>query len=420
MKGLPVEIIQTIFLQLCPPKTIFPLRQSEPRLVLTRVCSQWRATALSMPTLWANINIYAWDSYSALQPGPILAWISRTAQSTFSFKFRGSTEISSMIADLIFPVMHRCSFLTLHLNTVTLNRLLALPPNSLCTLRSIVLDVVDHVQVTESTPVATVFRSCPELLRFVLTAPKRLDNFKITNLNIPWHQLVTLRLGSPAIFAHECLDIIRACTCLQECRIYIPPVNDLALQRITELSREPVVLPSLHTLRIQFYYHGENELMFLHALRLPRLRKFRPSLVAWTSEHASWMLSVLQSVLCDTVQELDLSEFPISDSLSETLARVPILETLWLNDDYHEYPGIMRALGEGTISPHLTTLHLGLIESADLLFDILEARAETARTNHGVTALAQVTIPYQRKYLINKARLLALTETGMKFEFRSV
>ncbi|KAF8879636.1 hypothetical protein BD779DRAFT_1676345 [Infundibulicybe gibba] len=422
--NLPIEIIQAIFLELCSSKTIFPLRPAEPRLLVTRVCSQWRAVALSTPALWTNFYIHVWNSHQAPLLASIRAWIFRTAQSTLSFEFRSSADSFPLIADLVFPVAHRCSFLNLHLSTTTLGQLLMLPPNSLRTLQSITILVKIYPWVTGPTPLATAFQSCPELRTFSLMtigrSGSRPAQLEIANFNVPWHQLTTLQLDSPLIPASECLDIIRRCTSLRECRISVSRMDSLARQRIRELSRQPAVLASLHTLRIGFPDSEYDNLMFLHALRLPHLRKFHPELPGfseWAVDPAPWSLSVLQFVLCDTIQELNLSVFPFPERLSEILGQAPNLDTLWLNDDSHQYPEIMRGLGEGTIGPCLIALHFGWVESSDFVFDIAEARVVAAHANCDITAFVTVTTLDECDGSLNEARLLALTETGMEIRF---
>ncbi|KAF8879605.1 hypothetical protein BD779DRAFT_1147447 [Infundibulicybe gibba] len=204
MENIPVEIIQRIFLELCSQSTRFPLRRDEPRLIVTHVCSQWRAIALSTPILWANFSIYVWDS--CLPLCPIRAWISRSGQSTLSFKLYNSTRDSETVINFVFPIIHRCSLLKLHLNTTTLNRLLTLPLNSLCALQSMTLLIEGNAP--DIIPFSTAFQPCPELRKFSLTAFMGPKPLKIANFNVPWHQLTILRLDSSSISAHECLDIV--------------------------------------------------------------------------------------------------------------------------------------------------------------------------------------------------------------------
>ncbi|KAF8884611.1 hypothetical protein BD779DRAFT_1673999 [Infundibulicybe gibba] len=415
MENLPVEITRTIFLELCSLPAIFPL-EDEPRLLVTRVCSQWRAIALSTPALWADYYIHFSSFRQPPPPDSIRAWISRAAQSSLSFTFRGSAryrDTSFMIANLVIPVMHRCSLLSLHLNTAMLNRLLALPPSSFHTLQSVTFIIEDMSQCAASqTPFATAFESCPQLHTFSLNTigrhyPKHL---RILNFNVPWHQLTALRLCSLSILAHECLDILRRCASLQECGISISPIDDsLGLQRVVEYFHHPTVLPFLHTLYIKSPNMGDNNCSFLHAFHLPRLRKFQPR---GSTYRTPWSLPMFQSVLSNTTHELNLSGFRLPESLSETVALVPNLEILWLGDGFHKNPGTMRALGEGTLSPRLTTLHLDSVESFDFLFDVLETRMAAAR--RGITALINVTILDRGDNPLDEARLMALMETGIR------
>ncbi|KAF8880950.1 hypothetical protein BD779DRAFT_1802778 [Infundibulicybe gibba] len=134
---------------------------------------------------------------------------------------------------------------------------------------------------------------------------------------------------------------------------------------------------------------------------------------------APWPLSGVQSVLCDTIKELDLSGFKFPPSLPETLALVPNLETLWLGGDSHKYPTrrIMHALGEGTLAPRLTALHLETVEIFDFLFDIIEARIAAAHASRGVTAFIDVTALLDRGgNPPNEARLMMLTEAGVQIQ----
>ncbi|KAF8884600.1 hypothetical protein BD779DRAFT_1536051 [Infundibulicybe gibba] len=419
MEALPVEIIQAVFLELCPPAAlaVFPLRKDEPRLLITHVCSRWRAIALSTSTLWARYYIHFHFSCSRPQPqsDPIRAWISRAAQSPLSLNICGpAIETSPMISELVLPIIHRCSSLFLCINTATLNQLLTLPCKPLHMLQNMSVLVEDDTQIAGPTPFATAFDSCPQLHTFAYIAigNHRVENLGIANFNVPWHQLTTLRLCSPSILAHECLDILRSCISLQECKVDISPIDDLALQRIVEYSHHPTILSFLHTLHIRFLDLENDSCHFLRVFRFPRLQGFQPTGLV---DAAPWPLPGVQSVLCDTIEELDLSGFKFPESLSETLALVPNLKTLRLSNDFHKYPTIMRALGEGTLSPRLTTLYLETVESFDFLFDIIEARIAAAHADHGIATFIKVVVLLDRGGdPPNEARLMALTGAGVQ------
>ncbi|KAF8884601.1 hypothetical protein BD779DRAFT_1673994 [Infundibulicybe gibba] len=319
-----------------------------------------------------------------------------------------------MISDLVLPIIHRCSFLHLYINTVTLNQLLTLPSKSLHTLQGTLVFVGDDTQIAGPTPFASAFESCPQLHTFayITVGSYCVENLGIANFNVPWHQLTTLRLCSPSILAHECLDILRSCVSLRECRVDISPIDDLVLQRILERSRCPTILPFLQTLDIKFLDLKNDSCRFLSAFRFPHLRRFQPMVLV---DAAPWPLPGVQSVLCDTIEELDLSGFEFPESLPETLALVPNIETLRLSNDFHKYPTIMHALGEGTLAPRLTTLYLETVENFDFLFDIIEARIAAASTGHGIAAFIKVAVLLDRGGdPPNEARLVALTGAGVQ------
>ncbi|KAF8880973.1 hypothetical protein BD779DRAFT_1675638 [Infundibulicybe gibba] len=361
MEDLPVEIVQKIFLELCSPRTTFPLHRDEPRLLITHVCSRWRAIALSTPPLWAKFNVHPSWRDPVLCASIFHAWIFRAAQSALSFEFQDAFVseafvISPMITKVVFPVIHHCSFLSLDLDIAMMHQLLTLPPNSLHALKSLTILVQDKTPVVDPTPFATAFEPCPQLHTFSLRTfggyPEYQPEYlRIAAFNIPWHQLIILKLDLCSIPADESFDIVRRCTSLQQCTIEgLSLIDDLARDKIIGFSHPPTTLPSLHTLCIGFDDWGpdDNHRAFFQALHLPRLRKFHPCCSPYSM---FWSLQIFQSVLGDTIQELDLSTFPLPQSLPEMLALVPNLEILWLGDNSHEHPEIMRALGEGTIAP---------------------------------------------------------------------
>ncbi|KAF8880969.1 hypothetical protein BD779DRAFT_1033687 [Infundibulicybe gibba] len=107
---------------------------------------RWRAIALFTPALWAAFYIHPFwhDSvpYTSILHTCILrtsifrTWISRAAQSTLSFEFHNPyphphVQVSPMIEEVVFPVIHRCSLLSIHVDVATMHRLLVLPPRSL-------------------------------------------------------------------------------------------------------------------------------------------------------------------------------------------------------------------------------------------------------------------------------------------------
>ncbi|KAF8872003.1 hypothetical protein BD779DRAFT_1679993 [Infundibulicybe gibba] len=434
MEDLPIELTQKIFLGACSPRTTFPLHRDETRLLVTHICSRWRAIALSTPILWSSFYISRTWFDEVPYASILRTWISRADQCTLSFEsydpypqIRPSIA-SSIIVKIVFPVIHRCSFLRLYLDVATMCQLLMLPPNSLCALQSLEIVIRGRATpVADPIPFSTAFGPRSQLHTFELTAPRYINqpprHLRIANFNIPWHRLTTLTLRSPSIPTYECLDTIRRCISLQQCTIdRLPPIDDLTRDRIMELSHPPTTLPSLHTLCTGFVGSGfeDNYRAFFRALRLPHLRKFQPN---DSSRPTLWSLPIFQPVLGDTIQELDLSGFEFPESLPEALALVPNLEILWLGKNTHEHPGtMMRALGDGAVAPRLATLYLDFVKSPQFLLDILEARAAAAHANCDIAALS-VMILHRENTSANppdEARMTALAEVGMRIHLDTI
>ncbi|KAF8880955.1 hypothetical protein BD779DRAFT_1547174, partial [Infundibulicybe gibba] len=297
MMNLPPEIIEIIFLNSA-------VKNHEPRLLITQVCSQWRAVALAMPSLWANIRI-------SLNPTPLPDPI-RTPINYGMF--------STAIVDLILPITQRCTSLELCVHESALPRLLTLPPGSLCALQRISIKSVPtpYVMSRGMIPRATAFQQCPQLRQMTFGfAAHAVDP---ADFNLPWHQLTHLD-------AHSCS--------FRDISTF--PIHSRDLQKTKALSRRPIVLPSLHTLRLDLGDPAVHSVHFVHALRLPRLR----SLHATSSKSQYYtLLPVFQTLLSETICHLDLSGWNPMD--------IPgALALLWGGD-----PEVLQALGRGAI-PHL-------------------------------------------------------------------
>ncbi|KAF8880990.1 hypothetical protein BD779DRAFT_1547225 [Infundibulicybe gibba] len=381
MMNLPPEIIQTIFLELCPPETISPLRV-DPRLSVTQVCSQWRAIAISMPTLWANIRI---PTHLPLPHDQVRAWISRSAQSPLSVEFYGPSDHHippAGVLEVIMSAIWRCASLKLCVEELALERLLTLPSGSLRALRhlSIKLTPTRHRRVV--LPHATAFQEG----RGIEIDP--------ASFNLPWQQLTHLDMNSYLLRDYECFNILRQCIALQECGIFTLPSSDL--RRVRAFPTRLIVLPSLHTLHLTLGDIADHSIYFFRALCLPLLHSLQ---ISTSLPHR--MLPMFQNLLSETMRHLDLT-WATAD-LPVALGLVPNLETLKL---YNSRLKVLRVLGSGAIVPRL-------VDSRDL-FDMLEARAAAARADSGVTMFNNVSAIYSGHRGVDTARLAALRAAGVQ------
>ncbi|KAF8880960.1 hypothetical protein BD779DRAFT_1675626 [Infundibulicybe gibba] len=387
MMDLPPEIIRIIFLQFCSSKTVFPLEQDEPRLLVTQICSRWRAIALALPSLWANIRISL--GLSPLLLDPIRAWISRSAQSTLSFGIRSPYHFPMSSTAIIDPILQYCTSLKLHVDEPTLIRLLSLPPALLQALQKIsIMHIPTRLVVASSTILrVTAFQQCLQLRRASFTLPAHTMDF--ANLHLPWHQLTHLDVYSCSILEHECVDVLRQCTTLEECKIstFFTPSRDP--QRMQAFSCHPIVLPSLHTLRLALGYPVNRSApsSTRSASRVSAASVLKPSIVAgWTPT-----------------------------DLASALVLVPNLETLKLRDSNL---GLLQTLSCGAL-PRLVALRIGVAYSCDLL-DMLEARVAAARSDSSIAVLSDVSVVSSDVWDLveSRPRLTALGAAGVQVVFR--
>ncbi|KAF8880992.1 hypothetical protein BD779DRAFT_1547232 [Infundibulicybe gibba] len=383
MMNVPPEIIQTIFLELCLPETISLLRD-DPRLLVTQVCFQWRAIAISMPILWANIHI---PTHLPLPHDQVRTWISRSAESPLSVEFYSLSDYYIPPADILEVIMSaiwRCASLKLCVEELALERLLTLPSGSLRTLRHLSIKFTPTRRRRVILPHATAFQECPQLRHVTLAKRGGGIGMDSVDFNLPWHQLTHLDMSSYSLYDYECLNILHQCTALQECGIFTLLSNDL--QRAQAYSTGSIVLPSLHTLHLALGYITSHSIYFARALCLPLLHSLR---ISGSLPHE--MLPMFQHLLSEKIRYLDLA-WATAD-LPAALGLVPNLETLKLHD---------------------TRLKLSdEVDSRDL-FDMLEARAAAARADSGVTMFNNVFAIYSSHEGVDTARLAALRATGVR------
>ncbi|KAF8880963.1 hypothetical protein BD779DRAFT_1675629 [Infundibulicybe gibba] len=413
MMNLPPEIIEIIFLKLCSSKTVFPLQRDEPRLLVTQICSRWRAIALAIPSLWANIRV-SLDSESRLLLDPICAWISRSAQSPLSFGMRNPTHSygsSTKLDDLVFSVIQRCASLKLCIDEWTRVRLFTLPPGSLHALQKISISTrpVSYRSGPNEIPPATAFQQCPHLrqVKFAFWG----DELDPADFNLPWHQLTHLHMPSCSLREYECLQVLQQCILLQECSIYIFPTRLDNLQRIQALSACPIVLPFLHTLHLELV--RDHSVHFVRALRLPRLCNL------CAISRTNWpraLLPLFQTLLSETLRRLNLSEWTPTD-LPSALALVPNLETLELRNSG---PEVLRTLSGSSAVPRLVYLRVGTVDSRDL-FDMLEVRMAAAHAGSSMAVLSYVSAVRSGvgDIMVDTTRLAALKAAGVQVVFRN-
>ncbi|KAF8872626.1 hypothetical protein BD779DRAFT_331125 [Infundibulicybe gibba] len=127
---MPVEIIQEIFLQCSFRQCRLPPASTEPRLVLTHICSTWREIALRTPRMWADVLVdFEYPGLGVRGHSAISTWLSRSSPRLISLQVRRlfNTRSMHLFADLIIPNLHRCRQIDLFITEAELRQLLLLP-----------------------------------------------------------------------------------------------------------------------------------------------------------------------------------------------------------------------------------------------------------------------------------------------------
>ncbi|KAJ7090769.1 hypothetical protein B0H15DRAFT_778727 [Mycena belliarum] len=126
-RRLPHDIIQEIFLACLPTRRNATMDLAQAPLLLGRICSAWRAIALSMPLLWARLHVnldYVVSSGARIHF--LGEWLERSAQCalTLSIAARKPPDSSSAVMDLLIKSSERWRNLNLvHLTEAYLGKL---------------------------------------------------------------------------------------------------------------------------------------------------------------------------------------------------------------------------------------------------------------------------------------------------------
>ncbi|KAF8872615.1 hypothetical protein BD779DRAFT_1805441 [Infundibulicybe gibba] len=323
----------------------------EPRLILSHVCSVWREVALDTPKLWTDITLSLRRlGLSVHRHAIISAWLSRSSPCPVSLQVYHSAG-ESFFENLILPNLRRCRNLDLETLGAELQQLLSLPTGTLSDLEDIqiyaqsraIINAINHGRIT-------AFQGCPK----------------------PWvAQVAQERVN---ISPTSCLDVLRECISLQECDLSISHIDDDSADKLTTLSKQPLLLPSLHTLSLGLINHVT---LFLAALNTPSLRAFSP-MGRWNN--FPWSPSSLTSLFL-RLDTLNLSRIITwaDDDLSGFLRPLQQLTGLCFPLLDQLTDTALRDLGSGTLVPSVTSIAFGLL-SIEALIHLLEKRLVASRT----------------------------------------
>ncbi|KAF8873780.1 hypothetical protein BD779DRAFT_1568848 [Infundibulicybe gibba] len=386
--NLNVDVLRKIFVLCLPSGPVrIPLMGSEPRLVLSHVCSSWRALALHTPELWSYLTVGRLERprhYMCLK-----TWLRRSAQSLLSihermlYNSKGIGEFDRIVWAL-----------TMHVTPVMLRALSCLPPGSLQALVGVDFHfsgdefIKDLLRRFIDTPI-TALQMVPQLRCFT---------------RIPIQRPAILELHGMKFTAESCIAILHACAALESCIMSVASIDELAINEVHAHAAPAVVLPMLHTLYLglsgDVFYAP-----FLNAFHLPGLR--------FLKLHGDYMaqctIASLTSILAPMAHTLQVLRDPPDRDMHAILELLPHLRECDI-----AAPGPWRCSARTLYKLFMGTL------CAEELLDIAEGRLRAAQESTGTVSVitelhGMCESPYGDDAAM--ARLEALSSAGVRIHF---
>ncbi|KAJ7740462.1 hypothetical protein DFH07DRAFT_839112 [Mycena maculata] len=322
-RRLPDDILREIFMCTFPANGQATMNPRDAPLLPTHVCRDWRSLALSMPQLWASLDIELAGDQAGIDEG-VRSWLARSGDLPLSISFVVSDDClrtSAPILEALIMYCHRWEHMRFILPSLDSYRPLTLvSPANVPWLKTIVMNPagtwveavaastsLSFMQATSITGVALMEKSVPPL-----------------DALLPWAQLSHLSLIENYISLEEALDVLRRCRNLE---VFTARVYDDNTDASVDL--EPVSMNNMSKLfLIDATSVGSTTRFFKHVvlqnLRCLEYRNNRRT----TSEP----LRVLSSLCApEKITSLALSTYVSTESLAETLRLFPMLEKLVLH-----------------------------------------------------------------------------------------
>ncbi|KAJ7617862.1 hypothetical protein FB45DRAFT_1034100 [Roridomyces roridus] len=424
---LPPEITAEIFLHYVvygeiggtDPKTIgwTPLSSCSP-LVLASTCRTWREIALSLPSIWSNVNIVAQGNAVGSAEKLLERWFPRASSHPLTVSFhRGD---NSLLKSLI-PVLPRLQSFMCWVPVQT-----PFPDDlfrgCLPSLRSLSISS-DSQDGADATNALVAFADAPQLREVCLS------QFPLLSIQLPWEQLTQLALDT--VYIDECLVVLRQTIALET----------LSVAQISEPDEFPVMadirLAYLHTLTV---FSPQYPRHLLSHLILPVLTHIEfplpaPDIFAPEARSARTCFTSLVERSACALRSIKFVEPSVTATIACLRTAGPTVSTIHLEDvdwTVHGLTDLLHALRDDSESgfvPQLTSLSLTPFRSAvevpyAELAEVLALRAgklDTFELVLGPTRFSFEDPPPSVNDLDDALyRLRELEARGMKLNIRSV
>jgi hypothetical protein len=369
---LPHNVLARIFtLAACSP-AILPPSLWDIRLILSLVCSEWKALVFSTESLWNKVIFSPQLANSRNFPRIkvlIDTWLSRSRNIPLLLDAladpmtglpRSEPLNSEFLGQIFVPLLARASIVLCYLDTSTLTSFLNLPPGTLSSkLENIrIVTTGSPVAGAENVPITIFEGSSVPNLRFVELSLKNrnpLDTF------LPWGQLTSLLLTEP-ISPTTCMTVLhKTSSSLQSCCFKIGFSVPTSLSRLTDPLYK-VRMPKLWYLSFALM-NPQNDPRMFSLLKLPALTVASVELY----DKQGWSFASFTPLFKHSkkLQHLQLKNLPQSYILQKVypdidnlLAAVPSIQKLSIPLGMILTNSTLSKIGEGELLPCLTEVDL--------------------------------------------------------------
>ncbi|KDR75620.1 hypothetical protein GALMADRAFT_248144 [Galerina marginata CBS 339.88] len=372
-KQLPTELLQRVFHHVCEGYDQGSPRIQDPPLLLCRISSYWRTTAINMPELWKSLHMSTDMSHTRTQKLKLARmWFARAGNLPLSLTLSDTQNDFSgpvdFVSRLIAPFSRNFRYLYLVLQHPQVAALFSLPTGSLDALEE--FHVVYYLITTAVPPPPwqapiTLFSPAARLRRLRI----HLTPLVVPRIfTLPWHRLESFRCDS-SIQSEDCHELFVSCQTLQKIHVRIfgikyssPSQVEISLLNLISLSVQlcdqenydlfflPLVAPSLRSLLI-FNYHG-----------LP-----------WSPGMYSGLLERSRCELVDIY--LGTMDMEAGDVL-RFFESTPAIESITLSHNTFIPPVIYHKIGQGEVGRSLVQFFLKGTRELDPLLSMLETRLQ--------------------------------------------
>ncbi|KAJ7607600.1 hypothetical protein DFH06DRAFT_214218 [Mycena polygramma] len=347
-RTLPEEIVREIFTALLPYRDRYPtMKRTQFPVVLTLICREWRAIALSIPRLWASLHIAApylspWANGQIINDG-VKTWLSRSGNLPLSISFvwtashesedltKGAEDRSAILHSLMVYSNRWAHMRFIFPAYESFQSLATLSPADVPQLQTVVIRLGTPI------PASSNYFSFAHGINVQGISLKSIVDTH-THALVPQSPIRFLSLLGPTFSLGQVLTMLRQSPQLETCTLSIADGPE-------PVPPQPVRMVRLRRLCIVDQTRGGNGTTLFRYVELPNLDTLDYSYTMWFTALLPYLATF------HNLTSLGLSTRMSKETLAQCLADVPKLEKLVLHR-----PKISLVYNQSPISCQLFSL----------------------------------------------------------------